>query len=271
MEIWRYQLAAKRAPNIRTGAGDIEGALVRVDGGVGCLQAWPTLGDAPLEEQLDALSRGEPTEIGRACLRCCASDGEARRAGRSLFAGLKLPPSHALVLGGTAEEIRWAAAAGIAKIKGRADWGFDEGIKLRIDFNASLEPDEFLRWAEALSDAKRQQIDFVEDPTPYAPVLWERLGEETGVRFALDRGPVDAERGYAVRVWKPAIQELPPCGELFCITHNMDHEIGRRYAAYRAGIFEGELTQCGLGEFGDLGGTGLGCDELLDSLRWEAL
>ena len=101
--------------------------------------------------------------------------------------------------------------------------------------------------------------------------LWQELAEESGLRFALDRGPADALRGVSVRVWKPACVPHPPAGESFCITHNMDHELGRRYAAYRAATFDGPLVTCGLGQGDFGGGTGLGMDEKLAALPWREL
>jgi len=271
MKIWRYSIPFEQSPNPRTPAGEIEGALVWCADGVGCIQPWPSLGDAPLEEHLAAMRAGAPTEMGRACLRCCEIDGAARRGERSLFEGLSLPPSHVLVLSGSADELRAARAVGVAKVKGDAEFDIDPSVELRIDFNGALDEVSFLKWADRLGDAKRRQIEFVEDPVPYDAEIWERLSRRTGIPLALDRGPADAARGFSVRVWKPACVADPPTGERFCITHNMDHEIGRRYAAYRAAAFDGELVACGLGEFEQLGGTGLGYDDQLEKLEWEQI
>ncbi len=254
MTFHRYRLDHRRPPNSRTPAGAVEGAIVERDGGFGCIQPWPALGDPPLDAQLEALRAGEPTVLGEACLRCCAIDAEARRAGRSLLAGLELPPSHQLWDG------VGAIAAPVVKVKSPdlAEAAARRGVRVRVDFNARLDGEQFLRWASALSPGVRERIDFVEDPTPYGPEEWERLAEASGMRLALDFGPADAVRGFAVRVWKPARLADPPRGEVLCITHNMDHPLGRRYAAYRAATFRGRLVECGLGEVELPEGAGLG-------------
>ena len=242
MTFTRYELDFPTAPNSKTAAGGIEGAIVEHKGGLGCLQPWTSLGDGPLESHIGALRRGAPTEMGRACLLSCAADAAAKRAGRSLLDGLKIPTSHHLWGGGElemdVEVIKVKTPDLVAKAPPQ--------VRIRLDLNASMEAVEFERWANALDASVRDRIDFVEDPVPYEAATWESLATATDLSFALDRGPADATRGFAVRVWKPACVPEPPAGEVFCITHNMDHEIGRQWAKYRAATFEGELVECGL-------------------------
>ena len=81
---------------------DLQGRLIGkrfhakffVDGGYGCVHPWPEFGDAPVEEQLRLLSEGVTTPVTAMALRCAEIDGEARRAGVSLFEGLEIPRSH---------------------------------------------------------------------------------------------------------------------------------------------------------------------------------
>jgi len=272
MEFWRYDLSMEFPPNARTPSGVIEGALIREGGGYGCLQAWPSLGDLPLEGQLQALRDGTPTALGEACLLCCEIDAAARRDGRDLFDGVELPPSHLLVDRLDDDTLRRAAEVGLVKVK-RPELvaPLAQVARVRIDFNCGLDAAGFGNFVDSLDAATRERIDFVEDPTPYDPRLWEALQAESGLSLALDRGPNDARQGFAVRVWKPACVAEPPAGELFCITHNMDHELGRRYAAYRAASFGGDLVACGLvgGALGE--GTGLGLDDWLENLSWREL
>ena len=267
MEIWRYQQEFAAPPNASTAAGAIAGALVRAGGGVGCLQPWTSLGDEPLETHLNSIRDGAPTDLAQACLRCCEIDGEARAGGRWLFDGVAIPKSHQLWSGGDP-----LPEGSLVKVKApEFTIPAAQFARVRVDFNASIDADGFLRWVDSLPGRVRDQIDFVEDPTPYEPSEWRRLSSESGLRLALDRGPADALEGFEVRVWKPALVADPPAGELFCITHNMDHEIGRRYAAYRAATFSAPLTECGLGVEFPNNGSGLGCDALLDSLPWQPL
>lgn len=242
MTFTRYEIDFATAPNARTAAGKVGGAIVEHGGGLGCLQPWPSLGDAPLERHIEALRRGAPTEMGRACLLCCRVDAAARRAGRSMLEGLEVPPSHRLWEGGALDEGTRVIKVKRPELLERAPGQ----VRLRLDLNASMDEAQYLAWAADLAPELRARIDFVEDPVPYEPRRWERLTAAGGLPLALDRGPREATRGFAVRVWKPACVAEPPAGRRFCITHNMDHEIGRRWARYRAATFRGELVECGL-------------------------
>ena len=209
----------------------------------------------------------------------------ARKSGISLFNKLVIPDSHYLCsslpsAGGFQEQLEFAKSRGIAKIKGtpeieptlRAVEAISEVARVRVDFNCSLDCAGFEKFARSLSRHALEQIDFIEDPVPYDPSTWHALASSSGLPLALDWGPFDAEAGFNVRVWKPARQLDPPPGNHYCITHNMDHAIGRRYAAYRAATFEGQLLECGLDIVEILDSeTGLGLDRELAAMHWEPL
>src|ERR1700759_2831740 len=98
IEIHRYELRPRHALKARTGAAPRPGALIRVQGGHADIHPWPELGDAPLDEQLVRLARGETTPLTRASLRMAKIDAAARAAGRSLLADRTIPVSHHLVV-----------------------------------------------------------------------------------------------------------------------------------------------------------------------------
>ena len=64
--------------------GARRGALIRVDGGFADVHPWPELGDAPLDEQLALLARGETTPLTRASLHWARVDADARARGVSI-------------------------------------------------------------------------------------------------------------------------------------------------------------------------------------------
>jgi O-succinylbenzoate synthase len=285
INICRYSNSMGTAPNALSTSGEISGAVVEMDGGYGCLQSWPELGDSSLESHLTALRDGQPTRLGSACLLSCQLDSAARKSGVSLFSKLVIPQSHYLFSGLPSagrfeEQLAFAKSRGIAKIKGspelestlQAVEKICQVARLRIDFNSSLDCAGFENFARSLSSQARDQIEFIEDPVPYDASTWECLTASSGLTLALDWGPFDAEHGFGVRIWKPARQLNPPPGKQYCITHNMDHGIGRRYAAYRAATFSGQVLECGLdtGELRD-NETGLGLDEELAAMHWESL
>jgi O-succinylbenzoate synthase len=308
-DYWHYELTPKRRLSAIAAEGPRHGALIRVDGGFADVHPWPELGDAPLDEQLAMLARGETTPLTRASLQFAAIDAVARREGRSLFDDLTIPPSH--WPGPDPPDVfNCAKLKNIDRIPDR--------VRLRIDFNATLAPDEFVRIAATLP---RERIDFIEDPCPYEPSTWVALRARTGLRLALDRAgatehrqeclchidhspeltPIAGEpmwhrhsclcsfEGADVLVIKPAVQQIPKTDSEIIVTSYMDHPIGQLCAAYAAAKY-GITTTCGLvthvlyepDPFTERmqidgtrlvppGGKGWGFGDLLENLPWRKL
>ena len=268
LSVHRYTLVP------RTGSAPRHGALLRVDGGFADVHPWPELGDAPLDEQLALLARGETTQLTRASLHWARVDADARRRGVSLFEGLTIPLSH------------WSGddpPAAFDTVKTKGVLPVPEHVRIRIDFNGRLSPSEFVRIAARLP---RERIDFIEDPCPYDEALWASLREQTGLRLALDRFEGVAD----VLVYKPALQTAFPQfdGEIV-VTSYMDHPVGQFFAAYVAAtnrvsarnglcthmLYEPDafIEQIRLDGARLLppAGTGIGFDELLGELSWETI
>lgn len=277
MWFWRYTLQPKRALSAIARAGGREGALIRVGDGFADVHPWPELGDAPLDEQLALLARGKTTPLTAQSLQFARADEGARRRGQSIFEGLTIPSSH------------WPGPDpppefDTAKIKGAGD--LPDRVRLRIDFNGTLQPDEFEQLAKTLP---RERIDFVEDPCAYDPAAWNRLREHTGLRLALDRGSQAA--GVDVLVVKPAVQALPRAAIEIVVTSYMDHAVGQMAAAWVAAQNAGRVSaRCGLfthvlfepdpffarirangPNLLPAEGTGFGFDDLLEKLTWKKL
>jgi o-succinylbenzoate synthase len=281
MNIWfhRYTLIPRRRLSGVAKPGPRQGALLRLDGGVADVHPWPELGDAPLEEQLALLARGETTPITEASLKMARLDADARRAGRSLFEGLTIPESH------------WPgddppAPFDTVKVKGTGSLPPD--VRLRIDFNGSLTPEEFLRIAATLP---HDRIDFVEDPCAYDPDVWRDLRARTGLRLALDRSLSDDDLpGVDVVVHKPAISPtFPDVSQPVVVTSYMDHPVGQLGAAWVAAS-NPTNARCGLAthvlyepdafierllldgaRLVPPEGTGIGFDDLLERIPWKVL
>jgi O-succinylbenzoate synthase len=271
---WPYTLTPRRRLSELARPGAREGALLRAGDGFADVHPWPELGDASLDEQLARLARGETTPLTRASLHLARLDGDARARGVSLFDGLTIPESH------------WPGddppeAFDTVKLKGTAS--IPPRVRLRIDFNGTLTPEEFLRVAETLP---RERVDFIEDPCAYDEGTWRELRARTGLRLALDRQPGVAD----VLVHKPALSDTFPTfdGEVV-VTSYMDHPIGQFGAAYVAATHR-VSARCGLfthvlyepDEFIEAiradaarllppAGTGIGFDELLERLPWQRL
>jgi O-succinylbenzoate synthase len=267
IEYWRYDLTPKRRLSAVAEAGPRRGALIRVNGGVADVHPWPELGDLSLDEQLARLARGETTPLTKASLAFASLDASARCDGRNLFDGLTIPPSH------------WPGPdppAAFDTVKLKSIEVIPDRVRLRIDFNATLTAEEFVRIAAKLP---RERIDFVEDPCPYDPSIWCELREQTGFRLALDRAPSSSQHrqeclchtgngdneipsasqdpmwhrhsclcsvnSYDVLILKPALDEIPCTDAEVVVTSYMDHPIGQLCAAYAAATANTTST-CGL-------------------------
>ncbi len=278
VDYWKYELKPKHRLSAVAAEGSRRGALIRIDGGHADIHPWPELGDATLDEQLAMLARGETTTLTRASLKFAAIDAAARRDGRNLFDGLIIPPSH------------WPGPdppGGFDTVKLKSIDRIPEYVRLRIDFNATLTPEEFVQIAATLP---RERVDFIEDPCPYDAAMWTELRVRTGLRLALDRAGVAGQRnGADVLVVKPAIEGIHRIDSELVVTSYMDHPIGQLCAAYAAAI-AGVTTTCGLvthvlyehdpfierlqidgARLVPPGGTGWGFDDLLERLPWRTL
>ena len=281
------------AGNALSARSMLEGFLIRCGDGFGCVHPWPELGDPTMAELLAALRDGKRHRLLDRAMDCAADDGAARRARRSLFAGLTIPRSHATIIGDA--DIPALAAAGFSTVKlkthgsdpalpGRVEAAAAAGLKVRIDCNgtgtamlAELRP-----WAES--------VDFIEDPETYDAGKWREIREQFGFRLALDRLDRADCGGYDVRVLKPALETCEARNVPVVFTSYMDHPLGQMWAALEAARYEGQQLEAGLlthvlfepDAFTEAvkavgpqllppEGTGLGFDALLDALPWERL
>jgi o-succinylbenzoate synthase len=173
-------------------------------------------------------------------------------------------------------------------------------LKIRIDFNGVSSPGALEFMLLEIGEDLRNNIDFVEDPFPLGHVAWDTLRDKYGIKFAVDREVSKADGEYDISVVKPAINNLEKvcdaaqmAGRSVVITSYMDHPVGQCYAAYCAGQMRGKYgglinERCGLvthGLYGsddftermgavspslnlDIGGNGLGFDDLLERVDW---
>ena len=264
-----YTLYPVGAMSARAAAQPREGVLLRGDnGGYACLQAWPELGDSPLEYELDALREGNPMRLGARALKCIELDGEARAKGVSLFDGLSVPRSYAtLTVSATPSQVynlhqrgfRVGKIKVIPKLSATVerlvnlaamvpDW------KWRVDFNCTLTTEEALQFWDMLPEAMRQRIDFVEDPCYYDVNAWQSL-QDAGMPLAYDmpvqnEGSIPAQTSTPMmRIVKPARHQSTKGHPVF--TSYMDHPLGQCWAAYNAAVFytgkpAEEIPLCGL-------------------------
>ena len=302
LHVWRYTLRSARGLNAVSARTEHEGALIRVGEGFGCLHPWPELGDLVLADQLEILAAGGRTALIDGALRCAEADGRARQEGRPLFHG-PTPESHWLALPGDDPEKAREDGFTAVKLKVGDELGqnlqsarlwADSGFRLRLDANESLDLATFFGFWKDLGDLC-ERVDFVEDPVPWHPAIWEEL-RKFDVPVAVDREAESRFRPGDVAVIKPAVSDwIPRSPERFVVTSAMDHGLGQLWAAAEASrLAEGpegvRLSGCGLlthrcfesdpfferlrcdgPRLVPPGGTGLGFDDLLEGLPWKRL
>ena len=310
----RYTLTPRVPPNARSSAAPREGALVRVGSGIGDLHPWPELGDRPLDAHLASIAAGRPTPLARRTLDCATADGEAREHGVSLFDGLSIPPSHYPALGDEVPDFALLETAGFSLVKMKA--GPDRvaeiarlrsvlfpllktSMRLRIDFNYSIEATEVTEILESAPARLLERIDFLEDPVPPDPDRWIEIRRRWNVMLAADREKPEADC-WDVAVIKPAWESAEDVaraigrGKPLVFTSAMDHPVGQLWAAWNAAVTAKDnptsVLACGLlshhvydgNPFSERlatrdavlvppDGTGLGFDDLLERLDWTRL
>lgn len=268
--IARYRLKSRGFLNAISNRREHEGALVRIDGGFGCIHPWPELGDPSLDKCLADLAGARRWPIVRRAVRCCEFDRAARGFEHSLFEDMEVPESHATLTVAREEGIERALEAGFSTVKLKAganpaaETAFLDAmtaahpaLRWRLDFNESLEPsaaDEFLT---RLTPEARRAIDFIEDPCPYSEASWKPLYQKHRVALAVDRESAPLSSAAQVMVIKPAVDEPFLLAEAalrnmqrVVLTSSMDHPVGQTFAAWEAARlslqFPGLVGLCGL-------------------------
>ena len=256
--------------SLRSRVGGVcrSGSLLRVtfaDGLVGFadVHPWTEFGDAPLADQIAGLRQGNPPPLVCRSLDFARLDAEARAERRSLWEGVKVPPSHAsLPFGFSTDDLDRVRSEGYRHVKLKevdfTDAALkllaDSGLRVRLDFNARLTADEVAdrlhRWRGSVG---LDWLEWIEDPCLVEPEDWKQLRAEFGIALALDWGEDGSQMDfYDVRVVKPAreniLELIPPPGGV-CFTSYLDHPLGQAAAAYTASVAARDgasLTAAGL-------------------------
>lgn len=266
-----YSLTACGPLNARAAEVCRKGALIKTDeGGYGCIQPWPELGDATCRRNWTRSGRAA-SAFGHPRRGMRRTDGEARAKGVSLFDGLHIPESHATLPSCVSPAtIRIMESKGFkaGKIKASANLAASlerltmlasmvPSWRWRLDFNGCLNENDALKFWKSLPHHLKTRIDFIEDPCPFSIQSWERL-VDAGMPLALDMGS-DVEHQPAIssdlpiiRIVKPAREATPEyLYEPPVFTTVMDHPVGQLWAVYQAAEYyrnflPTEIPLCGL-------------------------
>jgi o-succinylbenzoate synthase len=290
---YKYQLIANSALNQKGKRTSIDGFLIRVNDGYGCVQPWTEFGHQPIDDQWKSIANRATTNLVNIAIKCAELDGAARRENRSLFHELKIPESHA-----TITDLPSQADAAIEarfttwKIKATTELIIPQSsnVELRLDFNGAGTYESLKKWIGNLTEQDRTRIEFIEDPFSYDENLWQKFIAETSIECAIDYALSSSLQHPFIPVWKPAWTEKPiHNNKQLIVTSAMDHPLGQAWAAYNAGLyapkslcglrtdhlFEGDCFTQRMGiwnpQWPEIVGTGLGFDDLLEKLPWKQI
>ena len=252
----RYELESKVPLNSRSLSLKRYGALLQVCfddcllGYADC-HPWPELGDAPLDQQMALLAKGETTPILACALDWARKDAEARAEGRPMLLSSKIPKSHFLLPDirlCTVDQVQRIVQQGFTHVKvklGRQldieiiqliKFFQDPHLKLRLDFNESLTQESFCVFLDKM-DAIKMRVEFIEDPFPFEPKAWKSI-QEQGWNLACDKQSQHAlgrPESAKMIVIKPAIQRVGDLKigreQIPIVTTYLGHPLGQVAAA----------------------------------------
>jgi O-succinylbenzoate synthase len=278
IEFFRYSLTPKSSLGAIAQPVPRSGALLKVYFskdriGYSDCHPWFELGDLPLQDQLNLLQRGEVTSLTAASLQFAQVDALARSQNRSVWEGLQVPPSHALVTdlkALTPDRLAEWKKQGFQKIKLKVGKNLSTEVdtlkqlssdfkqlklQLRLDFNSMLHSDQFERFLDGIGSTQ-ECLDLVEDPIPYHPESWEKLQRTRKLRLALDRVPNGFHSdfipgSFSVLVLKPALQKKTwamdlarTLGVSILVTSYLDHPLGQLGATWTAAQLSQNPSVC---------------------------
>lgn len=308
-----YTLNSRTALNSKTqNLQQHVGSLLKIefqDGKIGysSIRPWPTLGDDPLQIQMDKLKKNQLTPLTQKSLYFARIDADYRARKENVFKGKILLQNHIMKSYEKLnnDEIVKIKENGFKFIKVKFGINYKKEIefikkyakiliqiqlKLRIDFNSSL---DLKKTFEFFTEIKNEIsiIDFVEDPCPYNYENWAKIQENFDVNLALDEKPTnfnfhkDCVQAFRVIVLKPA-KEIIPLQEFnlrVVFTDYMDHPVGAASAEYEAQLFyqqfQNKKEHCGFLSYTlfdenpyssqmKVDGAGFGFGNLLEKENW---
>lgn len=232
LQIWihYYTLKRKVKPNAATSALVQEGALIKIqdefgNDGFSDLCPWPSLGDAPLGEEL--ASQGP---LYQRAIELALLDLQARKDKKVLVTSDKVK-NNILIADFRELEGDFDFSKVTVKIKGSEHiYEFAQVLvenvqrfkTIRIDFNNCISEFQFSEFLNLLSNEVLQKIEYIEDPFFFHRDQWNQYSAT--VKLALDWKQAEGQ-SWNNRIWKPSREEKMNCQD-FSITSSMEHPVG---------------------------------------------
>lgn len=263
-----YKLVPLKAVNAVTTTTAREGALLKVEWegmGIGYadLHPWPEFGDLSLQQQLEDMRRKKFSAQVQQSIWFAERDVQARHDKKSILS-YGVPVKNNYLISSYADLtpalVKAIQEQGFETIKLKCGKDFigevralnsldGTGLRIRLDFNASIDEAAFRKFLGELSSEVLASIEYVEDPFEYKAVHWQEMNEL--VPLAIDNELAKVEwskvsaRPFAAVVVKPAKTNVEDVLEQclrrnikMTITSNMDHPVGVMHAVAVAGEYK---------------------------------
>lgn len=258
-----------------------EGALLRCEwpdqkvGYADCFP-WVEMGDADIDTQIYALSRGKISLLMEQTIWLARKDALMRSMHvNGLTGGAKIK-SHYLVtdlskLGDS--ELSNIKSAGFSTLKIKVGRNLEEEARqilrltkltqfmFRLDFNSKSDFSSFERFMTIFDKAAASRIEFVEDPFPYDEAAWTEASRMARLAVDFESENIDwakiQKAPFEYLIIKPARQDVDKAIHR-CTTHNLkavvtsslDHPVGVVHAAIVAAEIKKNypsiLMDCGI-------------------------
>ncbi len=261
-------LSAKSNATIRKGAL-LKFQFKNKTVGYADLHPWEELGDAPLEQQLNALSHHHFSKQTYQCLSFAKQIAQASQHNTPLVYSNPLPENHFFSSYETItkQDLYKKAEEGFSICKFKFGKNTKKEIeylkniyptiqelkwKVRLDFNNTMRFEE----AESFFYQIKNEInclDFVEDPCPFNIKQWTQLQEKHHVSLALDKKNQDMfsnlennsqeiVKAFRTIIIKPAIENADDFflffpNQRYVFTSYLDHPLGQIFALAEAQRF----------------------------------
>lgn len=277
---YKYNIEPVSVIGALAGAEPREGALLKCvwpDGKIGFsdIHPWQELGDADIDTQLLALSRGRISFLVEQSIWLARKDALMRAMMKNGLEGATRVKNHFLIndlskiSDTTLNEIK---SAGFTSLKIKAGKSPEEeaerakrilksgNFMVRFDFNSKLDFTSFERFLAILDMAARSRIEFIEDPFPYEQKAWAEASRMVSLAVDAEYENIDwskmQEPAFKVIVIKPARQDVDKavnrCTTFnlkMVITSSLDHPVGMVHAAIISTeikkSFPSQLLDCG--------------------------
>jgi o-succinylbenzoate synthase len=208
------------------------GALIKVvdhnqNWGVADLCPWPQLQDSPLQSEIK-----QKGSLYQRAFELALEDLSARKERRSLLQN-KWIKNNILVTDYNSFNFQAPQYFGkTLKVKGDQNLevlleklnSVAESIKLRIDFNSSLNEEQYEKFLNSMQVKK--SIEYVEDPTPFNLKNWKKWNQKIPLAADFEKASNEC---FQVKIFKPS-RERKPEFKNFTITSSMDHPVGVAHA-----------------------------------------